>query len=315
MRKIWKLLKQHWAVDFNWKLYGCVALFLGVFIAINYKINLENGIIDKHTGEPIRVFYYFLLQAFSYLFTSFIVFSFNKKLEYFKSARYWVITFAILAFLSIDLGFPFTHRLAVYFSGNATNLYKWLFGITNNTVSFVVSTLPLFIFARYFERDKENFGINSKNIDFGPYWQILMIVFPLVLIASFEQSFRNYYPMYRRYDISNINPTNIPSWLFAVGFETVYGSDFFNVEFMFRGAMVIGVSQVIGKEAVLPMVASYCVLHFGKPLGECVSSIFGGYVLGVIALYTRNIWGGVIVHVGLAWMMETLAFIQKTFSS
>ena len=51
-------------------------------------------------------------------------------------------------------------------------------------------------------------------------------------------------------------------------------------------------------------------LHFGKPLGECISSVFGGYILGVIALYSRNIWGGVVLHMGVAALMELAAFSQ-----
>jgi hypothetical protein len=43
---------------------------------------------------------------------------------------------------------------------------------------------------------------------------------------------------------------------------------------------------------------------------EAVSSIFGGYILGVIALQTRSIWGGILVHVGIAWMMEAIAWLQ-----
>jgi len=58
------------------------------------------------------------------------------------------------------------------------------------------------------------------------------------------------------------------------------------------------------------MVAAYAVLHFGKPLGESIGSIFGGYILGIIALYSRNIWGGVFVHGGIALLMEIFAFLQ-----
>jgi hypothetical protein len=102
-------------------------------------------------------------------------------------------------------------------------------------------------------------------------------------------------------------PALIPPFIY----EVLYGMDFFNVEFLYRGFFVIGMAKVLGKEAILPMVCSYCFLHFGKPLGESISSIFGGYMLGVVAFYTRNIWGGVMVHIGLAWMMELAAFLQK----
>ncbi len=75
-------------------------------------------------------------------------------------------------------------------------------------------------------------------------------------------------------------------------YEFFYGMDFFNLELLFRGFLVIGLSQVLGKDAIIPMVTTYCFLHFGKPVGEQISSIVGGYILGVIAFYTRGIWGG-----------------------
>ncbi len=58
------------------------------------------------------------------------------------------------------------------------------------------------------------------------------------------------------------------------------------------------------------MAATYVFLHFGKPMGEAISSGFGGYILGIIALYSGNIWGGVFVHVGIAWLMEAMAWMQ-----
>jgi hypothetical protein len=59
------------------------------------------------------------------------------------------------------------------------------------------------------------------------------------------------------------------------------------------------------------MIATYCFLHFGKPISESISSVFGGYILGLIALNSRNIWGGVFIHVGVAWLMEFFGWWQS----
>ena len=61
------------------------------------------------------------------------------------------------------------------------------------------------------------------------------------------------------------------------------------------------------------MIATYCFLHFGKPVTETLSSIIGGYILGIIALKNKNIWGGVMVHVGVAWSMELFGYLQTRF--
>lgn len=315
MKKIWKLVKSHLSSDFDWRLYGSVAMFLAVFISINYRYNFENGIIDRDTGKPIRVLWYFLTYSTAYFGVSLIVFYFRNTLRHFRSGRYWAITVFGLFILSCNVGFPYLREISVFLSGGSTQLFRWVFGVTNNLINFLIQAIPLLVAAWYFEKERENFGINNKDVNLRPYWQILGVVAPMVLLASFESGFSNYYPVYKRYAITeSANPTSLPTFVFALGFEAAYGMDFFNVEFLFRGLLVIGVSQLIGKEAILPMVGAYCFLHFGKPVGECLSSVFGGYILGVVAYYTRNIWGGVIVHVGLAWMMEAAAYLQNILS-
>jgi hypothetical protein len=52
------------------------------------------------------------------------------------------------------------------------------------------------------------------------------------------------------------------------------------------------------------MAMFYCTIHFGKPMGECISSYFGGMLLGVVTYHTKTIFGGFMVHVGIAWLME-----------
>ena len=81
-------------------------------------------------------------------------------------------------------------------------------------------------------------------------------------------------------------------------------------ELLFRGALVIGMVGILGRGAVLPMVALYVVIHLGKPPVEAISSLFGGYILGALAFQTRLIWGGVIVHVFIALTMETMGLFQ-----
>jgi membrane protease YdiL (CAAX protease family) len=53
------------------------------------------------------------------------------------------------------------------------------------------------------------------------------------------------------------------------------------------------------------------MIHFGKPLPECLGSIIAGLVLGVLAMDTRSIWGGVTIHVAVAWGMDFAALSQK----
>jgi hypothetical protein len=58
------------------------------------------------------------------------------------------------------------------------------------------------------------------------------------------------------------------------------------------------------------MVSVYAFLHFWKPMPETLGSIAGGFLLGTFALYSRSVFGGMIVHVGIALLMEILAWWQ-----
>ena len=42
-----------------------------------------------------------------------------------------------------------------------------------------------------------------------------------------------------------------------------YLFNFFNIELLFRGVLVIGMVHYLGPKAILPMVVTYAFLHFG----------------------------------------------------
>jgi hypothetical protein len=93
-------------------------------------------------------------------------------------------------------------------------------------------------------------------------------------------------------------------------FTLCYSSGFVAVELLFRGALAIAMFQLMGTRAVLPMAAFYCAFHFGKPLGEAIGSIIGGYLLGVLAIHGRSISGGILVHLGVAMLMEVAGHLH-----
>ena len=131
---------------------------------------------------------------------------------------------------------------------------------------------------------------------------LLLLLIPVVALASTQPDFLRVYPKVK--NIAFINGYASPVWPWKAGYELSYGLDFLTIELFFRGLLVIGLVRYAGERAILPMAAFYCTIHFGKPLGECITSFFGGLALGVLAYRTRSILGGLIVHLGLAWMME-----------
>jgi len=187
-------------------------------------------------------------------------------------------------------------------------LFLWIYAIGNNAIGFLLIALPLFVLHFFTQPKTKVYGL-TQRFDARPYFTLFLIILPIIVIVSFDNSFQNYYPTYKTNWIAE--SARWPSWVPMIIYEAVYGLDFVNTEFLFRGFMVIGLVHILGKDAIIPMVVTYCFLHFGKPAGEAIGSIVGGYVLGVIAFYTRSVWGGVMIHAGLAWMMELAAYIQK----
>lgn len=149
-------------------------------------------------------------------------------------------------------------------------------------------------------------GLHPGNFDPHPYLWLLAAMAPLVVIAGMTNDFQVAYPKLNHiFFIDNF--TEHP-WLARMAFELSYGLDFFTVEFFFRGFLTLAFVRYVGKEAILPMAVFYCAIHFGKPLAECITSYFGGIILGVIVYHTQSIWGGLMVHLGVAWLMEAAGY-------
>jgi membrane protease YdiL (CAAX protease family) len=130
------------------------------------------------------------------------------------------------------------------------------------------------------------------------YVLLFALISPAVIGASTTPSFRNTYPFYR---LANRSYFDLCAW------EAMYALQFLSLEFFFRGFILQGLRRTIGSNAVFVMIVPYCMIHYGKPLPETLGAIGAGLILGTLAMRTRSIWGGVLIHVGVAWTMDILA--------
>jgi hypothetical protein len=187
---------------------------------------------------------------------------------------------------------------------------SWVYALTWNLKSTLCWFTPVLLYWWAFDRQRDPtlYGVTLRGFDVRPYALCMAILVPLALWASFQPAFLAMYPTYRPGTAEAW--LGVPAWITVLPYELVYGFDFAFVELYFRGFLVIGLARWLGRSAVLPMVAMYAVLHFGKPLPETLGSIVGGYILGVFAYESRSIAGGVVLHLGLAWTMEAVAFLQ-----
>ncbi|MBL8498250.1 CPBP family intramembrane metalloprotease [Nitrosomonas sp. JL21] len=155
-------------------------------------------------------------------------------------------------------------------------------------------------------------GMTVNNVHWQPYSLMLLLMLPLILFASTQPDFLETYPRVRQIDF--IAPYTDCLLCHRLLYEFSYGIDFITIELFFRGFLIFGFIRYAGAAVIVPMATFYCSIHFGKPLFECISSFFGGLILGVIAYRTRSIVGGLAVHVGIAWMMEVGGFLGNIWS-
>jgi len=145
-----------------------------------------------------------------------------------------------------------------------------------------------------------DFHVSLKGF-FSHIWvYVLMfsLILPAVIEASTTQSFRHTYPFYR---MANRSAFDLWSW------EGLYAAQFVSLEFFFRGFLLQGLRRALGSNAIFVMIVPYCMIHYGKPLPETFGAIGAGVILGTLAMRTRSIWGGVLIHIGVAVTMDMLA--------
>lgn len=276
----------------NKKLLVYITLILSVLIYINYSFKLNHFLLDHSSFWARFIFFtalYLPVFAGTYLLT------FRLVRRPFPKSRFFKILLLIAPMI-------FAAKVALRPS-DLLLLDKYFLITMQWPLKAVVVILSLYVLGRIGKYPKPLFGTSVKGTDLKPYFILLGLMVPLIVIAGMGHDFQQVYPK-----LKLIGPA-ASDWFFALLFELSYGLDFFTIELFFRGFLILAFIKYAGKDVILPMAAFYCTIHFGKPLAECISSYFGGLILGAIVYKTRSIWGGLIVHLGIAWMMEIVGLV------
>lgn len=303
MQSIFGYIKAYVAA-INWLVMAPALFLISFLIHLNYHLHL-NDLIRSYNEERQYVSWYFIflgVLSFPYLLQAFF-----EKRKLFYNWRFVVLLVVAPAIFAWKM----VYTIELHFWDDVyTNAY-WN-AVLYWPLKLVVVTFALLLIWWAFDRKVQPFyGLSSKHFKARPYWLMLLIMMPLIAAASTQPDFLAMYPK-----LKNIAYLNSAShWFNKLLFEISYGSDFFTIELFFRGFLVLAFAKWVGKDAILPMALFYCTIHFGKPMGECISSFFGGMLLGLVTLHTRSIWGGLMVHVGIAWMMELGGYIGNELRS
>ena len=283
------------------RILATVTLFTALLIFFNYRFGLNHAI--RKFSFPIK-----LLSWYGVFVVAFAVPYFLSGL--FSGARYLRNKAFIIAMLGAPLLFSFklTVELPVHFSNDANwNIY-WEY-ILYWPFLGVLTTTVLYLAWRWMDRDQPFYGCTVKGWNWKPYAGMLLLMLPLIALASQQADFQASYPKLQL--VTGLFPPGALSGWHRLLFELAYGTDFITIELFFRGFLILAFIKWVGKDAILPMACFYCSIHFGKPLGECISSYFGGLLLGIVVYHTRSIYGGLVVHLGIAWLMELAGLVSS----
>ena len=179
-----------------------------------------------------------------------------------------------------------------------------MFWAVGRVVGYVL--FPILVIKLIIREPIGGFGIRVKGIlqHAKIYAVMLAFIAPMVVLVSFSKPFQSKYPFY---DLR----LGEPWWPNFILWELLYAAQFAALEFFFRGFMVHGAKYRLGFASVWVMMVPYMMIHFGKPLPECVGSIIAGFVLGTLSLKSNSVWWGVAIHVAVAWGMDVLSLWQR----
>ncbi len=163
--------------------------------------------------------------------------------------------------------------------------------------------LPVLVIKTVFRGRVRDYGTRLVGLSTHYPWYLLLVapILCFVVLASFRPDFGSHYPFYRLAS---------RSWLDLLAWESLYLLQFVCLEFFFRGFLLSSLKTAFGSNAIFVMCLPYLMIHFAKPWLEATGAILFGMLLGVLALRSRSIWGGVLVHAGVAVSMDIAALLQ-----
>ena len=178
------------------------------------------------------------------------------------------------------------------------NFHRHLWSHLSAVVLLLI--IPLFIVSIAEGWRPNNLGFSVRNakkeIMFVELLWLLMI--PVICYVASTPAFQKIYPRLRAVD------NNMQLFIY---FELAYLIKWIAWEFFFRGFMLFSFAKDMGNKAVLISTLPFVIMHIGKPEAEILGSIIAGFVLCYIALRSKSIWPGVLLHWQIAMTMNFFA--------
>ena len=163
-------------------------------------------------------------------------------------------------------------------------------------------------------------GLGDARFGFTGVAIFLAVMLPAAWFASRTSFFQGAYPLAgaSAYTMKPAVGAPYESGKLLAAYEAAYAAYFIAWEFLFRGWMLNALLPRFGKAAILIQTVPFALMHLGKPEPEAFGSILAGLALGVLALRTRSIWYGALVHAVVAVFMDLVSLhpvLEKWFAA
>jgi len=291
--------------DFHLLSYSYTLILIIAFIYLNYSSGFYRDVMRTSYSNGNSIWAFPLFYGSMYFIVAIPVLFFQKEYKLLRDKAFYLKSIFFIALYGASIGY-FGYR-DLNFPSLLSEENQFVISIISQLKGSIIYLIPLFLLKISIDKNVDGlYGLSGNTKHIRAYLMLFCMLLPFLVAISFTPDFLKAYPRFHPWAFNGI--FGLPTWLYSLMYETTYAIDFLKTELVFRGMLIIGMVSIMDKKAVLPMVALYAAIHFGKPIGETISSIFGGYILGALAYQTRHIWGGVIVHVCIAMTMEVMGF-------
>lgn len=308
MQTILQYLRHHLRHHVSWRVHAVLAVLLVGAFWFNYATDFKREVMNAHAGSWREIPRYVLFYAIPFGGALLVQWRLTGSRLPNEPRFWWAVALALVVLAlnrTVIAHTPGLVRSVEWPVEVAWFAQKCLVNVTRTAALLV----PLLLLRRIWgENGSGLFGLAWRRFDWRPYAAMLAMMAVPIVWASFQPAFLRTYPIYRPGVLEAA--TGWPSTMTYGIHEICYALRFVGVELFFRGFLVIGLVRWLGRDTLLPMVCLYAFWHFGKPFPEALGSVFGGYVLGIIALESRCILGGTAIHVGIALLMNFAALLH-----
>ncbi len=216
--------------------------------------------------------------------------------------KYSSVFQATLQMLSSAAGHDTNYYLRALNETGFLRLFSYSWWTFWHVIGYVV--IPFFV-VRY--------GMKTSFVDMGWRWNdthkhwlgYVLLLSPIlffIFLVSFRDDFLQHYPFYK---LAHRSVLDLILW------ECLYLTQFICLEFFFRGFFLQALRPAIGANAIWVMCVPYLMIHFPKLWLEATGAILFGLFLGILALRSRSIWGGFLVHAGVALGMDITSLLRQ----